>query len=53
VLANQGEVIRRHGEQFTSVPSDTANLWIRACRSRAEKGEAPPSEREKDVRFRL
>lgn len=53
VLANQGEVIRRHGEQFTSVPSDTANLWVRACRSRAEKGEAPPSEREKDVKFRL
>jgi phenylpropionate dioxygenase-like ring-hydroxylating dioxygenase large terminal subunit len=53
VLANQSEVIRRHGEQFNSVPSDTANLWIRACRSRAEKGEAPPSEREKDVKFRL
>lgn len=53
ILANQGEVIRRHGEQFTSVPADTANLWIRACRSRAEKEEPPPSEREKEVRFRL
>lgn len=53
VLVDQGEVIRRHGEQFTSVPADTANLWIRACRNRAEKGEAPPSEREKQVRFRL
>jgi phenylpropionate dioxygenase-like ring-hydroxylating dioxygenase large terminal subunit len=53
VLAAQAEVIQREGEQFTSVPADTANLWIRACRNRVAKGESPPDERAREVRFRL
>lgn len=53
VLVNQGEVIKRHGQHFTSAPADTANLWIQAARAKAMKGEAPGPEREKQVDFRL
>lgn len=52
VLVNQGEVIKQHGEKFVSCPADTANLWIRAVRERAKKGE-PPLQREKAVEYRL
>lgn len=52
VLVSQGEVIKKHGEKFVSCPADTANLWIRAVRQRAMKGE-PPLEREKAVEYRL
>lgn len=53
ILADQGEVIQRFEEQFTSVPADTANLWIRAYRSRVEKGQKPSKQRKKQVHFRL
>lgn len=52
VLVSQGSVIKQHGEKFVSCPADTANLWIRAVRERASRGE-PPLEREKEVEFRL
>lgn len=52
VLENQGEIVRQHGEKFVSCPADTANLWIRAARERARRGE-PPLLREKHVEYRL
>jgi phenylpropionate dioxygenase-like ring-hydroxylating dioxygenase large terminal subunit len=52
VLVSQAEVIKEHGEKFVSCPADTANLWIRAVRERAKKGE-PPMVREKQVEYRL
>lgn len=53
ILANQSQVIQAHGEKFVSVQADTANLWIKAAKSRIQKGEAPPMDRSKKVRFRL
>jgi phenylpropionate dioxygenase-like ring-hydroxylating dioxygenase large terminal subunit len=53
VLVNQGEVIKRHGQSFTSAPADTANLWIQASRQRAAKGQEHAQDREKQVDFRL
>lgn len=52
VLVNQGQVVQKTGSRFVSCPADTANLWIRAARERALRGE-PPLEREKQVEFRL
>ncbi|MEB3284549.1 MAG: aromatic ring-hydroxylating dioxygenase subunit alpha [Candidatus Sericytochromatia bacterium] len=52
VLVNQGQVVQKTGARFVSCPADTANLWIRAARERAARGE-PPLEREKHVEFRL
>ncbi|MEB3196750.1 MAG: aromatic ring-hydroxylating dioxygenase subunit alpha [Candidatus Sericytochromatia bacterium] len=52
VLVNQGEVLRRGETRFVSCPADTANLWIRAARERAGRGEAQPA-RETRVEFRL
>ncbi|MEB3223689.1 MAG: hypothetical protein VKS61_16565, partial [Candidatus Sericytochromatia bacterium] len=52
VLVNQGEVLRRGEARFVSCPADTANLWIRAARERARRGEPQP-ERETRVEFRL
>jgi phenylpropionate dioxygenase-like ring-hydroxylating dioxygenase large terminal subunit len=53
VLVNQGEMIQRHGKNFTSAPADTANLWIQAARQKALRGQAAGPEREKQVDFRL
>jgi phenylpropionate dioxygenase-like ring-hydroxylating dioxygenase large terminal subunit len=52
VLVNQGEVLRRGEGRFVSCPADTANLWIRAARERARRGEPQPA-RETRVEFRL
>lgn len=52
ILENQGEMLRAYGEKFSSVPADTANLWIQATRQRLQRGETPP-ERDKNVDFRL
>lgn len=53
LLNQQGQMVQQYGEQFVSAPADTANLWIRAARRRAERGEPMPDERSKEVDFRL
>lgn len=52
ILENQGKMIGRYGEAFTSVEADTANLWIKATRQRIARGEKPKS-RKRSVRFRV
>lgn len=53
VLESQGAIIQRHGKRFSSVPADTANLWIQASRERALRGEPPAADREKRIDYRL
>lgn len=52
ILENQGKMIARYGEAFTSVEADTANLWIKATRQRLARGEKP-APRKRQVRFRV
>ncbi|MEZ0368668.1 MAG: Rieske 2Fe-2S domain-containing protein [Candidatus Sericytochromatia bacterium] len=52
ILENQGRMIARYGEAFTSVDADTANLWIKATRQRLARGEKP-APRKRQVRFRV
>lgn len=52
ILENQGKMIARYGEAFTSVEADTANLWIKATRQRLARGEKP-TPRRRQVRFRV
>lgn len=55
VLENQAEQIRRHGADFCSTGADTANMWIRNFRRRAEGKDGPdsPPGHETRVSFRL
>ncbi len=53
ILDNQGSVIKKFGEHFTSVPADTANIWIKNLRQRLKDGQELPALREKEVNFRL
>jgi phenylpropionate dioxygenase-like ring-hydroxylating dioxygenase large terminal subunit len=53
ILDNQGAVIKKYGEHFTSTPADTANNWIKACRQQARFSQEPLSEKEKQVFFKL
>lgn len=52
ILKNQGEMIARYGEDFTSVLPDTANLWIKAATKRLQRKEKL-SPRQREIRFRL
>lgn len=52
ILENQGRMIARYGEAFTSIDADTANLWIKATRQRLARGEKP-APRKRQVRFRV
>lgn len=52
ILKNQGQMIARYGEDFTSVLPDTANLWIKAATRRLRRKEKLTS-RQREVRFRL
>lgn len=53
ILEDQGEIIKKYGENFVSTPSDTANNWIRMSRQNAKKGIDTFTERERKVDFRL
>lgn len=52
ILENQGRMIKRFGEDFTSTLPDTANLWIKAATRRLQRQE-PLKPRQRKVRFRL
>lgn len=55
ILENQGDMVRRFGENYCSSAADTANLWIRNYRMRAERGEGPENRAGLEIRveFRL
>ncbi len=52
ILENQGKMIARYGEDFTSVLPDTANLWIKAARQRLGR-QQKLTPRNRKVRFKL
>lgn len=52
ILNNQGAMIRRYGEHFTSTEADSANLWIEATRKRIQRGQTPRP-RQRRIRFKL
>ncbi|MBC7474752.1 MAG: hypothetical protein H7263_10715, partial [Candidatus Sericytochromatia bacterium] len=53
VLENQGSIIKKYGEHFSSTPSDTANNWIKISRQNAKLGIKSDSETERNINFRL
>ncbi len=53
VLENQGAIIKKYGEHFSSTPSDTANNWIKISRQNAKLGIKSDSETERNINFRL
>ena len=52
ILNNQGKMIQRYGEHFTSTEADSANLWIEANRKRLQRGVVP-KQRKRRIRFKL
>lgn len=52
ILENQGRMIARFGEDFTSTLPDTANLWIKAATRRLQRKESLKP-RQRKIRFRL
>lgn len=53
ILEEQGQIIQQLGQNFTSAPADTANLWIKVCRQKASRGEKETNSRSKKVKFKL